>query len=157
MDRKKFLKSIGIGASGLILPVGLSISSKPIKIYDNYIRGLAHYDYSRVQKELKEGDQVVLLREGTNMYDSFAIQVNYKEYRLGYVAAFENVILANMLDSGVELTAFVGQINSKRDLMERISVEIFADMIVSNSKIIENDLGGKRADDATDIYRTGPF
>ncbi|MEX0813368.1 MAG: hypothetical protein WD048_14205 [Chitinophagales bacterium] len=36
MNRSEFLKSIGLGASGLILPKNLDLPFKLVKIYENY-------------------------------------------------------------------------------------------------------------------------
>ena len=57
MNRTDFLKTLGLGASGLILSSNTMISSQPVKIYDNYIRGLMHYDFKKVKDSLKEGLQ----------------------------------------------------------------------------------------------------
>lgn len=117
MNRIDFLKSSGLGAGGLILPVNGLINTKSVKIYDNYIRGLMHYDFKKIKDSIQEGDEVQLVREPTNIYDSFAIQVNSGEERLGYLAAYENIVLANMMDTGVGLRAYVSQ----KDLVGRIS------------------------------------
>jgi len=74
MDHTAFLKSLGLGASGLILPSNGLINTEPVKIYDNYIQGLMHYDFKKIKDDIKEGDEVQLMREPTNMYDSFAFR-----------------------------------------------------------------------------------
>src|SRR5690606_8548561 len=105
--RTDFLKSIGLGAGGLILPAKGLISTKSVKIYDNHIRGLMHYDFNEIEDNIQAGDEVHLVRESTNIYDSFAIQVNRGDKRLGYIAAYENIVLANMMDAGVGLSAYI--------------------------------------------------
>lgn len=45
MNRSEFLKSFGLDASGLLFPIGL-LKDKPIKIYDNYLKGIQHYQAS---------------------------------------------------------------------------------------------------------------
>src|SRR5690554_3974076 len=98
MKRSDFIKSLGLGMGGMVLPANTFLVAKPIKIYDNYVRGLNHYHFHTIRDKIKEGDVVQLLREPENLYDSFAIQVNYGEFRLGYLAAFENIVMANMMD-----------------------------------------------------------
>lgn len=155
MNRSDFLKSLGLGAGGLILPANSFVSTKSIKIYDNYVRGLNHYHFHKIRDGIKEGDEVQLLRETTNNYDSFAIQVNKDEFRLGYLAAFENIVMANMLDSDVKLTAFVSQKDLKRSVQEWLAVEVFVELVIPSQKLIESMLAENRADDAVDIYRQG--
>ncbi len=153
MNRSDFIKSVGLGAGGLILPNSYIIG-KPIKVYDNYVRGLAHYQFGEIKKSVKEGNELLLVREHQNLYDSFAIQVNYKEYRIGYIATYENIVLANMLDAGVNLTAFVNQKDLNRSLYESLAVEVYAEMVQPTQKLIESMLAERRADDASDIYRS---
>jgi len=67
--------------------------------------------------------------------------------------AYENIVLANMMDAGVELKAFVSQINLKRAIYEALSVEVFAELIIPTEKLIQTVLTEQRADEAKDIYR----
>lgn len=45
MKCSEFLKSVGFGASGFVLRLGL-LKDKPIKIYDNYLKGIQYYQAS---------------------------------------------------------------------------------------------------------------
>lgn len=63
MNRTNFIKSLGLGTGGLILPLNPLISTQSVKIYDNYIRGLMHYDFKKIRNRIKEGDKVQLIRE----------------------------------------------------------------------------------------------
>lgn len=155
MNRTDFLKSLGLGATGLILPSNALINTRSVKIYDNYIRGLMHYDFRKIKDDLKEGDEVQLLRESTNQYDSFAIQVNMGSHRIGYLAAYENIVLANMIDAGVGLRAYISQKDLKRHAQEWLAIEIFSELVIPTQKLIDNLLAITRADDATDFYRMG--
>lgn len=124
MNRIDFIKSLGLASTGLILPTNL-LGKSLVKIYDNYIRGVQYYQYSRVKELLKEGDTLLLKHEKENIYDAFAVEVYYQEYKLGYLPAYENIIIANMLDANVELTTQVSQHNPK-DSYQSIAVEVFA-------------------------------
>jgi hypothetical protein len=157
MNRSDFLKTLGLGAGGLILLANSFINTQSIKIYDNYVRGLNHYHFHKIRDKVKKGDAVKLLREPTNNYDSFAIQVNFGEFKLGYIAAFENIVMANMLDSGVKLSAFISKKDLKRDVREWLAVEIFAELVIPSQKLINSMLEENRADDAVDIYRKGNY
>ena len=152
MNRTEFIKTVGLSAGGIILPPTL-LKGKPIKVYDNYVKGLAHYNFNKLKKVLKEGDELVLTRDLENVYDSFAVVVRYAENKLGYLPAYENIVLANMMDAGVELKAFVSQINLKRAIYEALSVEVFAELIIPTEKLIQTVLTEQRADEAKDIYR----
>jgi len=155
MKRSDFIRSLGLGASGVIIPNNTLINHQNIKIYDNYIRGLQHYKYDKVKKELKEGSQLLLKREPINLYDKFAIQVYYKDFKLGYVAAYENIVLANMLDNQVVLECYISKHNAKTDVFHCVSIQIFSKLIVPTQELIQELLTHKPADDLDDVYRTG--
>lgn len=146
MKRADFLKTLGLGASGLILPK-MGIVQEPIKVYENYIRGITYYKFNELSTMLKSGSAVELTREYDNLYDVFAIAVHFNNQKLGYLPAYENVVLANLIDKGVRLHAFVGKIDK-----HQLSVEIFAELVVNSTPIISinDDLP---ADDAQDFYR----
>lgn len=154
MKRSDFLKTLGIGAGGIILPANNLLSSKPVKVYDNYVRGLQYFQYATIKNQLKENDPVELLREPENLQDKFAIQVNFNQLRLGYIAAFENVVLANMMDAGVELSARISQINLLKDPWRWLAIEVYANLIIQLIDLIESEY---RADDANDLYRKSIF
>lgn len=157
MKRSDFIKSLGLSAGGVVLPNNLLLAPQKIKIYDNYIKGIAHYKYKRVMGDLKEGDTLVLKREPENLYDTFAIEIFYKRKKLGYVTAYENVVLANMMDNNVELKAIVSKHKPENDIFSSIAVSIYAKLIVPSQKLISMLHTTYRSDDAVDIYRKGPF
>lgn len=114
-----------------------------------------YYDFKKIKDDIKEGDEVQLMCEPTNMYDSFAIQVNRDKERLGYLAAYENIVLANMLDTGVGLRAYVSQKDLTRSAQEWLAIEVFAELVIPTQKLLDSVLAANRADDAPDIYRLG--
>src|SRR5690606_14112813 len=127
----------------------------PVKIYDNYIRGLMHYDFKKIRDNLKEGDEVQLMREPTNMYDSFAIQVNIGRERLGYLAGDGRIVLATMMGAGGWLKAYVSQKDLTRSAQEWLAIEVFAELVIPTQKLMDSVRATNRADDAPDIYRLG--
>ena len=151
MKRSEFIKNLGLGTSGLILPTAL-LKNKPVKIYDNFIKGMTHYEYKTVKAKLKEGTELILKRELENIYDSFAIAIYYQDLKLGYIAAYENISMANMLDAGVELNAYISTHYNNGDIYKSVSIEVFAAIVVSTDKLISL-LNTKPADEANDIYR----
>jgi len=151
MKRSDFIKSFGLGASGLIIPAHLA-KQRPVKIYDNYVRGLVYYSYTKLENTIKEGDELLLQREADNKYDSFAIAVYYDSLKLGYIAAYENIVLANMMDAEVKLHAFVNYLNTERAITQKLSIEVYAELISPMVRPVDIQ-AAHRADDKPDSYR----
>ncbi len=114
---------------------------------------MPYYHHKGLKDELKEGDELVLERDLDNVYDAFAIKVLYKDKQLGYLKAYENIVLANLIDQGAELKGFISKIEVNRNLSETLAIEIFAELILPQSSIIKTTLTEKRANDANDLYR----
>lgn len=155
MNRADFLKNLGLGTAGLLLPKNLLVK-KPIKIYDNYLKGLIHYDFKKVKHQIAVGNTLVLKRDLENIHDSFAVEVYFQNYKLGYLPAYENIVIANMLDAKVELDAKISYLKNteEKDFWNAIGVEIFAELISPTEQLI-TELQNSRASDAEDIYRKG--
>lgn len=155
MNRLVFFRTLGLGTTGLIIP-NTSWSQKPVKIYDNYVKGLTHYQFEKIRSELVVGQELVLHREINNHYDSFAVEVYFGSYKLGYLAAYENIAIANMLEHGVSFKAFVSKLTSNPDqVFDGLAIEIYTNIVLENPKIIGTNLLEKRADDVYDQYRKG--
>ncbi|MCB0738004.1 MAG: HIRAN domain-containing protein [Bacteroidetes bacterium] len=153
MKRNEFLNKLGLSAAGIIIPKQFA-SAKPIKIYDNYVRGIYHYDFSKVRTQMKEGDELSLIREPENVYDSFATAVFWQQHKMGYLAAYENIVIANMLDKNVELKAFISQVQNKASSPEGMAIEVFAELVVAKQPLLDLAEKQQRADDKDDVYRS---
>jgi len=71
---------------------------------------------------------------------------------LGYIAAYENVVLANMMDQNASLFAQISKLNTK-DYSQGIAIEIYTELILPSEKLFTMMDFELRADDATDLYR----
>jgi uncharacterized protein involved in cysteine biosynthesis len=88
MKRKDFLTTLGLTSATILLPTNGFINEQLINIYDNYLSGVQFYDFSKIENEIKEGDQLLLLREQENKHDSFAVAVYLDKYKIGYLPAY---------------------------------------------------------------------
>ena len=158
MNRKEFLKITGSGSAlllgGALLP-DISCDLKEVIIYDNYIKGMRHYLKREEAFEFKEGQKIDLLRDETNIHDSFAIRVIDEDRKIGYVSAFENIVLANMMDQGVQLEAQISEVNPAPDqyLSNAVAIKISTKLMIPIHGIQQKDLIKHRADQAIDEYR----
>lgn len=165
MDRGTFINIIASGTGSLLLS-GLDLTTerlqydlRKVKIYDNYVRGVNFRKADFLSIRLKVNDELQLERDIENNYDKFAIKVMKNDKFLGYIAAYENIALAMLMDQGVRLEASVSKVNQVSDkdkyLDNVFSVQVFTKLLVPYNHVEKNDLRTKRADDAADIYRQG--
>lgn len=162
MKRDKFLKLIGTGSGSFMLGNSLSTNHlrynlNEITIYDNYLNGVKHYEKEFLNAKIKLGQKVSLFREKNNIHDKFAIAVILNGTKLGYIPAFENIVMANMMDKGVSLKATVSELNKKefsRYRKDALAVKVTTQLMIPIQKIITEDLTEDRANHAPDRYRS---
>lgn len=152
MNRSDFIKFLGLGLGGIALPQTLLFKTEQVKIYDNYIRGIHFYSFKKLSENIKEVDEVFLQRDAGNIHDAFAIEVYYQDSKLGFVAAYENIVLANMLDRQIKLQAKVSKINLDA-YNNQLAIEVYAELVVPSNRLITMIEQETRADDSIDLYR----
>ena len=151
MKRSEFLKSFGLGGVGLIISK-TPLVQQPIKIYENYAQGLVHYNFKIVKKQLSIGDELTLIAETNNTYDRYAVAIYYQKHKLGYLPAYENIAISNLLVQNVKLVAFVTQLYPE-DIYNGLALEILAEIVVEKSNAIIPPTLAIPANDVEDRYR----
>lgn len=148
---------MGIGSTSLLIGQTPGTSTnflyhqQNVCIYNNYVKGTQHYQYKEVGKHLAPNTKLRLQREA-NPYDAFAIEVFWDEHKLGYIPAYENIVLANMLDQGVETTSTVHHVNPKH-LYNGLSIKVFTQLLVPINKLDLQKLTDNEAAEIEDWYR----
>lgn len=121
MERRKVLKLLANSLPWLVSGKALAESAKHHKlklgqqtnILESYIAGLPYYQCNEVINELANATTISLRREASNPHDKNAIELFYKNTKLGYVPKVNNVALAALLDDKRELTACITDIDDK--------------------------------------------
>lgn len=162
MKRNQFIRAGILTGAGLTLSKMVIASEKgslnmnPICIYDNYIKGTRYYQKAIEKIDFTAPISPILVREPNNKYDRFAIAIHVQGRKIGYLPAFENVVIAKMMDAGVEIQLVIIQVLEKNDyIRDCIYVQLYTELLTSSENILQKDLDSIRADDADDEYRQG--
>jgi len=89
-----------------------------------HVAGFQFHDGKAVWNKMHQGDGLSLKREPANHYDDTAIAVFWKNNKLGYVPANQNMDLADLMDNGCSLIAQINQINPSEDPANRVCIGI---------------------------------
>lgn len=103
------------------------------------VAGISYHDIDEIWDELYEGEEVALVRDRNNEYDTNAVAVALKDgydgdpdnfdFRLilGYIPRNCNQALAALLDNGMEgsLEAEITQLDESRPYSDRLHIEIY--------------------------------
>ena len=94
-----------------------------MKVYKNFkIAGIEYYEAMFVIGKIKVGDKLILKAED-NIYDENAVEIYYKDKKLGYIPKSANYSIGVILRKGWDMfDAYIQKIN--RDNLE-IQVAVF--------------------------------
>ena len=83
------------------------------KVYKSFeIAGIEYYEALFVINEMKVGDKLILKLEKNNIYDENAVEIYYKDTKLGYIPRSANYSIARIMNAGWDIfEAFVQKID----------------------------------------------
>ena len=99
--------------------------NQEILLFDSYVAGTTHIEDESIIDDIKEGDELILLREPENVFDENAILVlDVKQRKIGYIPEKDNVVFARLMDAGKYLKAKVDYQNVFR-ARKKIYISIY--------------------------------
>lgn len=119
MDRLTFLRTLLGGTALLTLPprelfaatdtdlLAWTRDCELLHAWDGYVKGFRFHDGPKVLSRIKAEDELDLVREYNNAHDPDAVAVYWQAHKLGYLPMNENRTLANLIDHGMKLAAYV--------------------------------------------------
>jgi hypothetical protein len=132
MNQSDVLTRLGLGASGVVLPQGLSrVKNEPVRVYNGYLHSIMHFGFVDLKDRLRIGDELTMTRDSNNEYDFFAVGVYWNGVKLGYLPSTENIVIANLLDSGVSMRVYIGKIDLQANPQHALSVVVFTDVVIA--------------------------
>ena len=106
--RRSFLKRLAL-LPALLVPgtAANAAASRHVTIQTSPINGMAYYEAGQVLSDLRVGDSLELRREPDNRHDGRAVEVYWRNRKLGYLPRVENAAVAQMADAGQRLECSV--------------------------------------------------
>ena len=93
------------------------------KVYKSFeIAGVEYYEALFAIEEMKVGDELILKREYDNIYDENAVEIYYKDIKLGYIPRNANYSIARIMDAGWDIFEAYVQALDKNNLKIRVAV-----------------------------------
>jgi hypothetical protein len=75
---------------------------------------------------MSEGDRLTLHRELDNPYDAKAVRVEWRGVMIGFAPRVDNVDLARLMDSGMQVEGRIVALQKSRDPWKRILFDVLA-------------------------------
>jgi hypothetical protein len=101
----------------------------PLHLQDCRIAGSRHYDCHKVLAHLRVGDALQLRRQSENPYDERAIEVFWRERKLGYLPRLDNAAAASLLDRAHALRAEIIGIDDPDEEWEPVRLRVWVSLL----------------------------
>ncbi|MFT7590239.1 MAG: hypothetical protein ACI9UJ_000148 [bacterium] len=132
MKQSELMNRLGLGAAGVVLPTGLArVKNEPVRVYNGFLQSIMHYGFVDLKERFKTGDALSMERDFDNAYDVYAVGVYWKGVKIGYLASTENIVIANLLDSGISMQVYIGKVDLQANPQHALSVVIFTDVVIA--------------------------
>ena len=117
MKRKKVL--------GLIFtPKARPAHKKNILLIDSSVAGFRHYKGEEIWKKLEPGRSLDLKREPGNQFDYDAVEIYHEKEKIGYIPRSDNMVIAQLMDKGVDVKARISGITDSGSPNQRVGVAV---------------------------------
>lgn len=95
-----------------------------VAVYTGFVAGYQYSEGAQFEAKIQPGDPLALVREPENENDPKAISLHWHGHRIGYIPRRHNLVLTNMLDRNVPLSAEIKGIDGEGVSWERVVVEV---------------------------------
>lgn len=92
------------------------------------LAGSQYYAVGEQWQQLQVGDRLELIREPDNRHDRFAVRVEWRGHKLGYVPRANNRAVATALDDGERLHARIARLTAHPDPWQRVHFEVYIEL-----------------------------
>jgi hypothetical protein len=95
-----------------------------ILVQSSPLAGFQYYGGKILWDEMHEGDALTLVREPDNPHDRFAVRVEWRGQKLGYLPRAENRTVAEEMDRGTAIGGRIGQLARDPNPWKRLRVDV---------------------------------
>lgn len=96
-----------------------------ILVQSSPLAGFQYYGAKILWDEMREGDALALIREPDNRHDPFAVRVEWRGTKLGYLPRAENRDVAAEMDKGTPIAGRIGRMADNPNPWKRLRVDVF--------------------------------
>lgn len=96
-----------------------------ILVQSSPLAGFQYYGAKILWDEMREGDALALIREPDNRHDPFAVRVEWRGTKLGYLPRSDNRAVAAEMDKGTPIAGRIGRMADNPNPWKRLRVDVF--------------------------------
>ena len=119
----------------VLLLTGLGQAAEPrrggtvrILVQSSPLAGSQYYRLPELQRNIRVGDPLELVRDADNVHDKNAVAVRWHGQPLGYLPRKENRAVAKAIDDGETVRASVEAITADPNPWKRLRISVFIEL-----------------------------
>lgn len=119
----------------LLLLNGLSLAAEQrgegtvrILVQSSPLAGSQYYQLTELQRNIRVGDPLELIRDSGNVHDKNAVAVRWRGQALGYLPRKENRAVAKAIDDGETVRATVEAVTADPNPWKRLRIAVFIEL-----------------------------
>jgi len=89
------------------------------------LAGFQYYGAKILWDEMREGDRLALIREPDNRHDPFAVRVEWRGAKLGYLPRADNREVSAEMDRGTPVSARIGRMSRDPNPWKRLRIDVY--------------------------------
>lgn len=109
----------------VLLALPASADSIRMLVQSSPLAGFQYYAGNARWEDMVVGDRLDLVREPDNVHDPWAVRVEWRGEKLGYLPRKENRAVAMELDQGHRVDARIARLRQHRNPWQRVLIEVF--------------------------------
>ena len=114
-----------IALAALLVSLPATAQHVRILVQSSPLAGFQYYGAKILWDEMREGDRLALVRERDNPHDPFAVRIDWRGTKLGYLPRSDNRAVAAEIDKGTPIGARIGRLSRDPNPWKRLRVDVY--------------------------------
>jgi hypothetical protein len=123
-SRRGFLGMLLSVPSAQLAKVPTRVEGRRYLLNNCFISGFQHHAGPSLLGELQVGTPLALVRESDNIYDRYAVRLEYKDQHVGYIPREQNRTVSELLEQGAPISCTVTAVAPQAALWEAVRIEV---------------------------------
>ncbi len=125
MPASRPLARLAAIAAPLLLATPDAGQQMHVLVHSAPLAGFQYYAGKILWDEMREGDRLALVRERDNPHDPFAVRIDWRGTKLGYLPRSDNRAVAAEIDKGTPIGARIGRLSRDPNPWKRLRVDVY--------------------------------
>ena len=122
-SRRKFLGAL-LGSASQMKPKADDPPKRRYLLNNCFIAGFQHHAGPAILHELAAGTPLTLVRDSENIYDKYAVRIEYHGRHVGFIPREQNRAVSELLQQGAPLECSITEVAPSAPIWEAVRIQV---------------------------------